>query len=170
MSFKKIGFKPETQSPVEVASAHAGRPLVKGIEPWLRERDIYYIDPWPLLESIRPDLKGSFCSLEELHNHYAGNLRYLEIKNDLGLKLAIVRDDGPPSGYILDWFTIKVLNHRMEENSIGGLVETGEYLQELQLRSPDGERLAAYERRILRFSEGNYPVGDYREVLPADDY
>lgn len=82
MSFKKIGFKPETQSPVEVASAHAGRPLVKGIEPWLRERDIYYIDPWPLLESIRPDLKGRFYSLEELHNHYAGNIRYLEVKND----------------------------------------------------------------------------------------
>jgi len=73
-------------------------------------------------------------------------------------------DDDADTRYVYDWVTIEVLDRSEDENVLGGPVETGVVIQELQLRAPNGEVLARFEKRRLKYRQGDYPVGDYTEV------
>lgn len=150
----------------KVASAHAGRTLIKGCSPWLREGDKYvlFVDGeergFGWLESYRPDLSEKYKSFKDLHNSLA-RCRWLEIANNLGVKAEVERIEGGSTNYVYDWITTKVIEETFEENSVGGEIHSGLHFQELVLRSPDGEHLLSTESRTLKFSRGNYPTGDF---------
>lgn len=155
----------------QLASQHAGRPIVKGCGPWLREQDVYTLsvdgvelsekEAMLWLQKNRPDLKGS---LKDIHDAHAVS-RWVDIK---GFNASIYRGDGADSGYVYDWVTTEIEERNSYIGSIGNTVDSGVYIQELQLQAPDHTVLGVFGRRRFSFSQGNYPTGDYKRVEELD--
>lgn len=156
--------------PAKAASEHAGRELVAGCGPWLREADRFYLsvegndldekDSWAWIQAHRPDLAAAFSSLEEMHRRLAKS-RWLSITNDLGLFAEVVREQGPISGYTYDWETVETIKEEISDEG----TEEGEIIQELQLRAPSGEVIHSEARRIFRYRINSHPCGNYQVVV-----